>query len=83
MCFLGYGLTESSPVLCMPRIPPKNLATVGAPLSQTQAQVISVETNEALGPGETGELCFRGPQVHKWVTCFATRKLYPSSGKPC
>ncbi|KAG8297974.1 hypothetical protein J6590_025191 [Homalodisca vitripennis] len=59
----AYGLTEMSPVATVPLFPAKNLATVGVPLSNTLGKIINPETGEALGPNQSGELCFKGPQV--------------------
>lgn len=66
----GYGMTESSPVTTMnnPHVPIK-LASVGPILPNTECKVISLEAQNGrrseLGVSETGELCFRGPQVMK------------------
>lgn len=66
----GYGMTESSPVTTMnnPHVPIK-LASVGPILPNTECKVMSLEAQNGsrmeLGAAETGELCFRGPQVMK------------------
>jgi acyl-CoA synthetase (AMP-forming)/AMP-acid ligase II len=65
MVFQGYGLTETSPVLTTH--PPEQTkirhGSVGLLLPNTDAKVVDVATGEALGRNQTGELCFRGPQV--------------------
>jgi acyl-CoA synthetase (AMP-forming)/AMP-acid ligase II len=38
---------------------------VGVPAPNTEAKVINLETGEALGPNQEGEVCVRGPQVMK------------------
>ena len=38
---------------------------VGSPLSRTQSKVVDIDTGEALGPHQRGELCIKGPQVMK------------------
>lgn len=60
----AYGLTESSPIILMDEAPPK-IGTIGQLVSNTQAKMVDVETGACLGPGETGELLIRGPQVMK------------------
>ena len=44
----------------------------GQLLPNAEAKVVDLNTGEALGPGQRGELCVRGPQVR------ANRILYPS-----
>eukprot|EP00058_Branchiostoma_floridae_P001843 XP_002587331.1 hypothetical protein BRAFLDRAFT_285011 [Branchiostoma floridae] len=61
----GYGLTETSPVthLCMEdEFAP---GAVGIIIPNTEIKVIHTETEEALGEGQDGEICVRGPQVMK------------------
>ncbi|OWF54962.1 probable 4-coumarate--CoA ligase 5 [Mizuhopecten yessoensis] len=60
----AYGLTETSPIILMDQAPPK-LGTVGQLVSNTQAKIIDAENGACLGPGETGEILVRGPQVMK------------------
>jgi len=67
----GYGLTETSPVASAnPIWGEVRVGSIGLPLSNTEAQIVSLEPNEdgnytALGVGEEGEICIRGPQVMK------------------
>ena len=59
----GYGLSETSPVLCVN--PPKGerrLGTIGIPLPGTNVRVVDDE-GRPLPAGEPGELVARGPQV--------------------
>ncbi|MBF7141492.1 MULTISPECIES: long-chain-fatty-acid--CoA ligase [Pseudomonas] len=61
----GYGLTETSPVVCTnPYGSGARLGTVGLPVVGTALKVID-EQGQALPLGEAGELCVRGPQVMK------------------
>ena len=62
---LGYGMTESSPVtLMMPKETPRSkIGTVGTLYPNTQAQIVSLITNEVQGPNQPGELLVKGPQV--------------------
>lgn len=59
----GYGLTETSPVAIMQPKEGSIVGSCGYPLPNTMAKIIDMETGEALGPGEEGELCISGPQV--------------------
>ena len=62
----GYGLTESSPVLCCnPRVGENKAGSIGMPFPQTVVEIIDPETGEEVARGERGELCARGPQVMK------------------
>jgi long-chain acyl-CoA synthetase len=59
----GYGLTESSPVVCMN---PVDLAgfsgSIGLPVPSTDVSLRD-ENNVEVPLGEPGELCVKGPQV--------------------
>jgi long-chain acyl-CoA synthetase len=58
----GYGLTETSPVVCInPFLMPK-LGTVGLPLPSTEV-TIRDDAGKVLAVGEEGEVWVRGPQV--------------------
>jgi len=63
----GYGLSESSPVVCVNPTSGKNKAgSIGLPVPGTTVEIISVEDGKTIMPlGEKGELCVRGPQVMK------------------
>ena len=57
----GYGLTEASPVIACNSYERPCLGSVGLPLPSTQ---ISIRNGDVeVPPGESGELCARGPQV--------------------
>jgi long-chain acyl-CoA synthetase len=59
----GYGLSETSPVLCCNPLDGKHrLGTIGLPMPNTEVAVFDDDGNR-LAEGETGELCARGPQV--------------------
>jgi len=59
----GYGLSETSPVLCCnPLDGTHRLGTIGLPMPSTEVAIFSDEGNQ-LGQGEVGEICARGPQV--------------------
>ncbi|KXJ97653.1 hypothetical protein Micbo1qcDRAFT_192055 [Microdochium bolleyi] len=63
----GYGATEST--ACISAHPPSHFdfryaATGGLLVANTTAKVISLDDPSVLlGPGETGEICARGPQI--------------------
>lgn len=63
----GYGLTESSPVLCCNPVTGKNKpGSIGLPFPQTIIEIIDPEDKTTiLPPGERGELCATAPQVMK------------------
>jgi long-chain acyl-CoA synthetase len=61
----GYGLSEASPACCInPVHVPNRSGSVGLPLPRTICEIVSIEDKRTLMKlGETGEICFRGPQV--------------------
>jgi long-chain acyl-CoA synthetase len=61
----GYGLSETSPVTCInPPDRGSKLGSIGLPVPGTICEVVSLEDRKTLlKTGETGEICFRGPQV--------------------
>lgn len=59
----GYGLSETSPVLCCNPLHGKHrLGTIGLPMPSTEVAIFDDNGNQ-LPQGETGEICARGPQV--------------------
>ncbi|WP_225088013.1 long-chain-fatty-acid--CoA ligase FadD [Pectobacterium colocasium] len=59
----GYGLTESSPLVSVNPYDLKHYSgSIGLPVSSTDVRIIDDDGNDA-GPGESGELWVRGPQV--------------------
>jgi long-chain acyl-CoA synthetase len=64
----GYGLSEATPVThCNPIYGKRKEGSwIGIPFPDTESAVMDLESGEtALGTGEIGELCIRGPQVMK------------------
>jgi long-chain acyl-CoA synthetase len=62
---VGYGLTETSPVVCVRRMDRNVLGTIGVALPEVEMEIRSPETGEKLGPGEIGVICVRGALVMK------------------
>lgn len=61
----GYGLTETSPVVCCnPINGGEKIGTIGLPLPSTQIRFIDDDGKE-VAPGQPGEICVSGPQVMK------------------
>ena len=63
----GYGMTEASGLthFSMDAMERGRLASVGTALPGLEGQIVDLETGEPVGPGQTGELWLRGPQVMK------------------
>ncbi|MFP6899914.1 MAG: AMP-binding protein, partial [Opitutales bacterium] len=65
----GYGLTETSPVLCINLpgeengLPRKRVGAVGKLLPGLMARVVDPDSGEIVSPSQTGILHFRGPNV--------------------
>jgi len=59
----GYGTTENSPVYGF-NDSPKRLGSVGKPIPTLSVQIVD-EKNQALPPGEKGEICLGGPCIMK------------------
>jgi long-chain acyl-CoA synthetase len=78
----AYGLTECAPAAC---INPLGLTeyngTIGLPIPSTEIQIRDPAGNE-VAPGESGELCIRGPQVMKgyWNRPDETARVIDEDG---
>ncbi len=60
----GYGLTETSPVVCCAALrKPSKPMSIGLPLPGTDIRFVNVDSGEVVGIGEDGELQVKGPQV--------------------
>ncbi len=59
----AYGLTETSPAVTINPLSLKSYnGTIGLPVPSTEISLRN-DANQEVGPGESGELCVRGPQV--------------------
>ena len=61
----GYGLTESSPVLCCNPIDgTERIGTIGIPVPSTEIRIMD-DMGKEVPVGESGEIFAKGPQVMK------------------
>ena len=59
-----YGMTETSPVMCVnPRYGKKKASSIGMPLPDTEFKLVDPGTGELVPQGEPGEIAIRGPQL--------------------
>ncbi|ASL42146.1 Long-chain-fatty-acid--CoA ligase [Burkholderia sp. AD24] len=78
----GYGLSETSPILTFN---PQSIAafngTVGFPVPSTDVLLLD-EQDRAVGVGEAGEICVKGPQVMPgyWNQPEANAKAFTDEG---
>ena len=80
---IGYGLTETSPVLTIRHVDDKNyLCSVGKPLMATEVKIVEPNERYELGVFEKGLVLVRGPQVMKgyYKDEEATRKVVDNEG---
>jgi long-chain acyl-CoA synthetase len=79
---VGYGLTETAPVLTVRR-PWLNLqGSAGKPLCNTDIQIVDPETRQPLAIGDRGLVLARGPQIMRgyYRNPEATQKAIDSQG---
>src|SRR5204863_4622607 len=60
---VGYGLTETSPVVTVRRERRNVLHTIGTAIGRVEVEIRDRETGRRLGAGETGVVFTRGPHV--------------------
>lgn len=78
----GYGLSETSPVVCVNRLDIEDFTgTIGYPVPSTDVSVRATD-GTILPPGERGELCVKGPQVMAgyWENPEETAKVMTADG---
>lgn len=78
----GFGMTETSPVVCVNPPYKIQIGTIGIPVPGTDIKIVDDEENE-LPVGQSGELCVKGPQVMKgyWQREEATRDTMTKDGE--
>jgi long-chain acyl-CoA synthetase len=78
----GYGLSETSPsATCNPVVTTEFSGTIGLPLPSTEIAIRDDDGHD-LPPGESGEICIRGPQVMAgyWQRPDETAKVMYADG---
>jgi long-chain acyl-CoA synthetase len=78
----GYGLTETSPVVCICPLDLKNYkGSIGLPVSSTDV-TFRDDAGRDVPLGEAGELCVKGPQVMLgyWQQPEETKKIFTADG---
>lgn len=60
----GYGLTETSPVVCFNPIGQEHVNSIGIPAPDTDVRIVD-EHGSTVAVGDPGEIIVRGPQVMK------------------
>ena len=58
----GYGLSETSPVVCVNTIQKQKAGSVGAAMYGHEVKIMDKDMNE-LKPGEVGDIIVKGPNV--------------------
>jgi long-chain acyl-CoA synthetase len=79
---VGYGLTETSPVLTCRRPWANRRGAAGQPLAGTALRIVDPETRRTLACGERGLVQARGPQVMAgyWGKPEATARVIDGDG---
>ncbi|MCL2923181.1 MAG: AMP-binding protein [Trichodesmium sp. MAG_R04] len=60
---VGYGLTETSPVLTVRHYWENLRGSAGRPIPGTEIKIVDLETGKTLGFAEKGKVLARGPQI--------------------
>ncbi|KAH0928843.1 hypothetical protein HID58_014570 [Brassica napus] len=78
----GYGLTETSPVICARTLSCNVLGSAGYPMHGTEFKIVDPETNTVLRPGSKGIVKVRGPQIMKgyYKNPTTTKQVLNESG---
>jgi long-chain acyl-CoA synthetase len=79
---VGYGLTETAPILTVRRSEHNLRGSAGLPLAQTEIKIVHPETRQPLGLEERGLVLARGPQIMQgyFKNPEATAKAIDSEG---
>eukprot|EP00123_Amoebidium_parasiticum_P012921 comp21659_c0_seq1/m.30459 comp21659_c0_seq1/g.30459 ORF comp21659_c0_seq1/g.30459 comp21659_c0_seq1/m.30459 type:complete len:581 (-) comp21659_c0_seq1:477-2219(-) len=80
----GYGMTELSPFTHYDYLARSKMmeGSGGVLVPNTLGKVVDLATGKELGPGESGEICVKGPQVMKgyWKNEKATKETIDRDG---
>ena len=80
---IGYGLTETAPVLTLRNVTDKNfLGSVGTPVRKTDLKIVDPKTFEELPKFAKGLVIIKGPQIMKgyYKDEESTRKVMTEDG---
>lgn len=79
---VGYGLTETAPVLSARRYWRNLRGASGLAIAQTEFKIVDLETHKPLPPGQRGLVLARGPQVMRgyFRNEAATQKAIDADG---
>lgn len=79
---VGYGLTETSPVLTARRQVRNLRGASGFPLANTEIKIVDLENRTTLPPGKAGLVMAKGPQVMQgyYLNPQATKKAIDEDG---
>jgi len=79
---VGYGLTETAPILTVRRSEHNLRGSSGLPLAHTEIKIVHPETRQPLGLEERGLVLARGPQIMQgyFKNPEATTKAIDSEG---
>lgn len=61
----GFGMTESSPVICVNLLHDQRIGTIGLPVSSTYVRIAHLDNDTPMPAGERGEIQAKGPQIMK------------------
>ncbi|MEB3179794.1 MAG: AMP-binding protein, partial [Nostocaceae cyanobacterium] len=79
---VGYGLTETSPVLSARRKERNLRGSSGLPIANTEFKIVDLETHKPLPQGQRGLVMARGPQIMQgyYRNPEATKKAIDKEG---
>jgi long-chain acyl-CoA synthetase len=79
---VGYGLTETAPVLSLRKPENNKIYSVGQPLPETEIMIVDTETLSPVPLGQKGLVLAKGPQVMKgyYKDKEATEKVLLKTG---
>ena len=60
-----YGMTELTTIGALAIVDSVKPGSCGVLMPNTKAKILDLTTGNAVGPNQTGEICFKGPQVMK------------------